>query len=171
MLRAQKVFQPLLAQVHQLCIGGKRIPYELARNSGKQDLSAMSRRHNSLAGGQRGISRILVFFVELCRTGVDPHSYPDRRRGPSLVIQVSLCFEGCIHRIKGGGKGCAETVSDNLKDISVVRADALVQDLMVPCQKSRHFLGILLGKFRAAFDVSKKKGDRTGGYYLPCRCA
>ena len=133
MLRTHEILETFLTQVHQLCIGGKRISHKLACDSGKQDLSAMSRRHNSLAGGQRGISRILVSFVELCRTGVDPHSYPDRRRGPHLVIQVFLCFEGCIHRIKGGGKSCAETVSDNLKAISVVRADALVQDLMVPC--------------------------------------
>jgi hypothetical protein len=57
--------------------------------------------------------------------------------------------------IVGGMERRTKLIADDLKDIASVRLDRLAQDLMVPCEKRRHGIWMLLGQLCAAFDVRK----------------
>src|SRR5919107_6195640 len=76
-------------------------------------------------------------------------------------MKQSLRLEGGLQRLNGGVKRSTKGIPDNLKYISILGANGLVQYFVMPRQERRHFRRVLLHQLRAAFDVCKKKCNRT----------
>ena len=65
--------------------------------------------------------------------------------------------------VTGGVEGHREGITHNLKDISIMRLNRLIQNLMMPRQKSGHFARMFLCEFGAAFDIGEEESDSAGG--------
>src|SRR5689334_12047076 len=56
-----------------------------------------------------------------------------------------------------------ECIADDLEDISVLGLNGLVQDLMMPREKSWHGIGILLRQLGTTFNIGEEEGDSASG--------
>lgn len=65
--------------------------------------------------------------------------------------------------VTGGVGGHREGITHNLKDISIMRLNRLVQNFMMPRQKSGHCARIVLRELGRALDVCEEEGDGAGG--------
>ena len=72
------------------------------------------------------------------------------------MIMQTLC-------VTGGVEGHREGITHDLKDASIMRLNRLIQNLMMPRQKSGHFVRMFLREFGRALDVCEEEGDRAGG--------
>ena len=93
---------------------------------------------------------------------MDSHPHFDRGRDPGFLEQARLCIERSVQRIACRMESRAETISHFEKGISVMRLDAVLQNLIVPRHQAGRGIGMLLCKFGGAFDVGKKECDRAG---------
>jgi hypothetical protein len=58
-----------------------------------------------------------------------------------------------IQRLAGMMERRSKRIAHQLKDISLIRLNGLIENLMMPRKQSRHFIRMLLCEFGAAFDI------------------
>ncbi len=126
----------------------------------------MSDRHHPLRPRQRQIADIsprpLFNRAGLRRTRVNTHPHFEGSWTPGFVLQAALRSQSSLERIAGSMKRRAKGVTRDLKDVSMMRPDGLMQNGMMLRKKDRQIGGELLRQRGAAFDVGKQKRDGAG---------
>src|SRR5512143_3983012 len=89
----------------------------------------------------------------LRRTGMKAHPHFDRSRIPRFVLQAALRSQRRVKRIARRVERGAECIARDLKDMSVVARDGLMQDSVMPREEGRQFSRELLCQRGAALDV------------------
>src|SRR5205085_12345617 len=102
------------------------------------------------------------------------HAHTNGRRfAPRLGLQGVLRLERRGHCVGGYGEGDAESITDGLKDVSLMAFDGVAQEGVVTLEGCWQGGAILLRQLRAAFDIGEQEGDSARwerGYREPPCC-
>jgi hypothetical protein len=80
------------------------------------------------------------------------------------VLQAALCLKRGLERIACRVERRAERIAGDLKDVSVVHLDRLMQNGMMPREEGGQFGRELLRQRGAALDVREEESDGAGEF-------
>src|SRR5436190_14719729 len=165
MFGSDDILQTAFPHIAQFCLVRQSVFYQIIRGLRKQDLAAMSNRHDPLGQRQRSISFIrgtlLRVILQLRCARVDAHSYFDRSRRPQFTLQSTLCNHCSVQCISGSMERRRKRVTNNSESKAVMRFNGLTQNLIVLRKQGWHLVRMFLCEFGAAFDICKEKRDGT----------
>jgi hypothetical protein len=160
-----EVLQPVQAEVGECRAAGRAVTDEVDGRARDEHLAADADRAQPSATNDRG-SEVVALVAEFDLARVDGHPHRDRRGiRPRLGLQSQLCVACCGERVRRERERRDDAVPFSLLDRShaVVVDDRLVEDLVVPRDRGRGRIGIVLPPPRGTFHVGQQEGHRANG--------
>jgi hypothetical protein len=100
---------------------------------------------------------MIFVAMNFCFTSVDTHTHFQRSLTPVFRLQFSLHLYGCLQPIVRSIECHTQSISNDLKDITMVRLHGFTQNCMVSCPHRLPFCWMFLCQFGTGFNIGEEE--------------